>query len=229
MGYPSCWVNVHEDEMVATICQYGASMINVTVPKGMYTKEKLVKLLNGSVKKVSEDVVMTEIQDSGVVVWKTRGEWSVKLNDALAQLYGWEKAITLDWFVRSRPSPETTNRIAPRSRQDWDIWWPKHAGFDLSRGYQLFYMYANNLVRPLHLGNTKSELLRYIIARPGDGQSISEEFNTLNYLPLKAGLTKLSHLRVDIRDELGRLVEFQKSQAPPSVTLLFEIGDRDEI
>lgn len=99
---------------------------------------------------------------------------------------------------------------------------------DLDRGFRLFYIYAPELVEEGHVGHVMAPLLQKIIPTQVIDQEVDHrdfhhhEVQNPVYMPLKKGLKEIKKFRVDIRDELGRSVDFL-GHKEPIVTLEFRL------
>ena len=98
----------------------------------------------------------------------------------------------------------------------------RHA--NLNRGFKLFYVYAPELIEPVHIGDVKVPLLRQFIpqtAHKANGEFVHQEFITTHYKKVKAGLNVINKIHLSIRDELGRPLQFT-GNVKPSATLHFQ-------
>lgn len=120
-----------------------------------------------------------------------------------------EKNITSDFKTGSTPF----EKIFPRNT-------------DPMRGFKIFYIYADELVDYVPVGNVSAPLLRTLIPNINSDSKIGEvlyhEFESLQWCPLKKLTTKFSQIKVDITDELGRKINFVGFKKP-KVTLAFQV------
>ena len=99
----------------------------------------------------------------------------------------------------------------------------KQVKIDVNRGYNIMYVYAPNLIEPVHLGHTMSDLLNYTVQGLAEERrdSYFVQFNSLSYVKVKQQLHSLKQLQVEIRNELGELIEFLPAGETPTASLKF--------
>ena len=100
---------------------------------------------------------------------------------------------------------------------------PKQKKVDL--GYRIFYVYAPDMCKDMRVGQYQTPLLQYLIPEDAEqrGRNKITQFNALSYIGLKDNLQSLREIVVEIRDELGRLIEFTDVDKPPTATLNFRV------
>jgi hypothetical protein len=97
----------------------------------------------------------------------------------------------------------------------------KDQAMDVSRGFQVMWVYCEQLVDEIIVGGVKAPLLDYVVPNFSSDTNHVEIPNNPTYLPVRPRLSPLSSLKVEIRDNLGRLVDFRQDHDQPQATLHF--------
>ena len=81
------------------------------------------------------------------------------------------------------------------------------------------------MCKDMRVGQYQTPLLQYFIPEDAEqrGRNKITQFNSLCYVGLKDNLHSLKEIMVEIRDELGRLLEFTDVDIPPTATLNFRV------
>ena len=231
--YPFLWKNVLDQVKVN----------DEQLPSANYTTETFLTALDTLLRKHGARLDKTRQKYKKPVAVIVRNG-SVKLSQALAQILGLVadrdirltskrgdmeldfKPIELDPSLKDIEGPGGKNLTAMymRRRQVWTTRFQFPRDVDLSRGFRLFWVYAQQLIEAVNVGHVKAELLRKFIPQRSDvkGGIVHHEFITPHYHPLKQGVTYLNEIKVEVMDEMARHVQFI-GQAPPTATLHFQL------
>ena len=96
---------------------------------------------------------------------------------------------------------------------------------DLNRGFKLFYVYAPDLINPVHVGHLHVPLLRQFIPQTGNksiGEFTHHEFENTHYQTVKTGVNNINKVKIIVADELGRPIQFT-GNVKPTANLHFKL------
>ena len=220
--YPSSWKNVLDQVTVN-----GEQLM-----EGEYTIDQFLTTLDTLLKKHKAKLIRPRTNENITIQIFKR----IKLSQALAQILGLvaNKDIDLEYSEEANSNTWVTCPVddalteGPGGKALTRQCKGKYARFtfprkaDLSRGFRIFWVYAQELIEAVHVGHVKAELLRKFIPSQGPSGVVHHEFITPHYHPLKKGVTYLDRIKVEIRDEIARHIQFT-GLTPPTATLHFQL------
>lgn len=189
------------DEMwIETRTLFDIDFITTRIQPGRYTLLQLIEELNTALR--DQHISIEQDSVSNKVVFQTRQPVTINISEALSHVLGWYEQVTKQSFKRN--SPLKCNDSIP----------------DVNRGFQILYLYCDQLIEEIHLGGVQAPLLDFVIPNfKLDGNHI--EVDNPQYSLVKSRLNPLRTLKVEIRDNLARAIKFKEYQQPPQVTLHF--------
>ena len=238
MTLPKQWINVKENEMVfylgdkkfyrnPAILKSVFTNKRFVIPKGYYTSDSLVAKMNEMAnnpftvnqfrfyiypnsKLFKVDITKEQEQEN----------MSVTITSPLCKLLGWENEKEFNTTASWQKPDDTDSWVTDNT---YSFRNKKQVKIDANLGYNIFYMYLPGLIEPVHLGHIMTDLLNYTV--PGLAEerrdSYFVQFNSLSYVKVKQQLHSLKQIQVDIRNELGELIEFLPGQIKPTASLKF--------
>ena len=152
----------------------------------------------------------------------------MKIHAPLCYVLGFDEEVELDTRRSWKPPLNVIKTVEtipgqPRYNNTLHKFTPREKKVDL--GYRIFYVYAPDMCKDMRVGQYQMPLLQYFIPEDAEqrGRNKITQFNSLSYVDLKDNLHSLKEIVVEIRDELGRLLEFTDVDIPPTATLNFRV------
>ena len=244
LSYPEKWKNVHLKELGFTLgldgrYEPGKSWTRYIVP-GYYTPAGLVDWIKREryIPKASNDRVQIFYNEGKFTLGLRYADHSkgfidvkngcMKIPAPLCYVLGFDQEVELDTTPEWTPPPnviKTVETLAgePKYNNKLYKFTPREKKVDL--GYRIFYVYAPDMCKDMRVGQYQTPLLQYFIPEDAEqrGRNKITQFNSLSYVGLKDNLHSLKEIVVEIRDELGRLLEFTDVDIPPTATLNFRV------
>jgi hypothetical protein len=87
---------------------------------------------------------------------------------------------------------------------------PCDAKFAVCLGYDLAYIYANDLIEPQILCNVKAPVLKVISLPPGNGENIEINVTKPQYLPLRDN--ELKNITIQIKNDKNQIIPFNSGK-----------------
>ena len=238
MTFPKQWINVKENEMVfylgdkkfyrnPAILKSVFNNQRFVIPKGYYTSETLVAKMN---KMANNPFTVNQFRfyiypnsklfKVDITKEQEQENMSITITSPLCKLLGWETEkefnTTADWQKPDDTDSWVTDNVYSFCNK-------KQVKIDANRGYNIMYVYLTGLIELVNLGHIMTDLLNYTV--PGLAEkrrdSYFVQFNSLSYVKVKQQLHSLKQIQVDIRNELGELIEFLPGQIKPTASLKF--------
>ena len=234
MTFPKQWINLKENEMVfylgddalytkAELSSYRTDKPifkkdRFVIPKGYYTDETLVAKMNemaSNLFTVGEFRFYiypnSKLFKVNINKMEQYENMSITITSPLCKVLGWETEkefnTTKDWKKPDDTESWVTDNVYLFRNK-------KQVKIDVNRGYNIMYLYEPNLIEPVHLGHTMSDLLNYTVLGLAEERRdlYFVQFNSLSYVKVKQQLH--SPKQLDIRNESGELIEFLPGVTP---------------
>ena len=238
MTLPKQWINVKENEMVfhlgdkkfypnPAILKSVFDNERFVIPKGYYTSETLVAKMNEMASNPFTNNQFrfyiypnSKLFKVDITKEQERENMSITITSPLCKLLGWETEkefnTTAGWQKPDDTDSWVTDNVYSFRNK-------KQVKIDVNRGFNIMYVYLPGLTEPVHVGHIMTDLLNYTV--PGLAEerrdSYFVQFNSLSYVKVKQQLHSLKQIQVDIRNELGELIEFMPGQIKPTASLKF--------
>ena len=237
MTLPKQWINVKENEMVfylgdkkfypnPAILKSVFNNQRFVIPKGYYTSETLVAKMNEMASNPFTNNQFrfyiypnSKLFKVDITKEQERENMSITITSPLCKLLGWETEkefnMTAGWQKPDDTDSWVTDNVYSFRNK-------KQVKIDANRGFNIMYVYLPGLTEPVHVGHIMTDLLNYTV--PGLAEerrdSYFVQFNSLSYVKVKQQLHSLKQIQVDIRNELGELIEFMPGQIKPTANEL---------
>ena len=243
-SYPEKWKNVHLKELGFALgldgrYEPGKSWTRYIDP-GYYTPAGLVDWIKREryIPKASNDRVQIFYNEGKFTLglrYADHSNWFIdvkngcmKIPAPLCYVLGFDQEVELDRMPEWTPPQnviKTVETLAGQPEYNNKLYkfTPREKKVDL--GYRIFYVYAPDMCKDMRVGQYQTPLLQYFIPEDAEqrGRNKITQFNSLSYVRLKDNLHSLKEIVVEIRDELGRLLEFTDVDIPPTATLNFRV------
>ena len=245
LSYPEKWKNVHYKELSFTLgmdgkYEEGKSWTHYMDP-GYYTPAGLVDW-------IKRDHYIPKAHFDRVQVFYNEGKFTLglryadhskpgfenvingcmKIHAPLCYVLGFDEEVELDTTPGWKPPPNVIKTVVsipgmPTYNDKMYKFTPREKKVDL--GYRIFYVYAPDMCKDMKVGQYQTPLLQYFIPEDAEkrGRNKITQFNSLSYVGLKDNLHSLKEILVEIRDELGRILEFTDVDISPTATLNFRV------
>ena len=249
LSYPEKWKNVHYKELSFTIGIEGKYVPGESwtryVDPGYYTPAGLVDWIKRERyiphhfhEKGDKTRIQIFYNDEKFTLglryadhskgFKDQVNASMKIHAPLCYVLGFDEEVELNTTPTWKPPPnvvKTEETVAgePQFNNKLYKFTPREKKVDL--GYRIFYVYAPDMCKDMRVGQFQTPLLQYFIPEDAEkrGRNKITQFNSLSYVGLKDNLHSLKEIVVEIRDELGRILEFTDVDIPPTATLNFRV------